>query len=596
MEHAMPGSDPTQNQRKQRPEDYEAIVEALREGQVDAVVGKGGIALLRLAETERQLRHSQARLHVALEASGGGVYERAVPPCDDDYHSDRWAGMLGYRSEELPAHDRLLDWWLERVHPEDRPPAERTYRDFLEGTAECYDLEMRLRHRQGHWVWVRDVARAIERDAQRRVRRLAGMLFDITERKAAEAALRQLNATLEQQVAARTALAEQRAHDLRRLAAELSDAEHRERKRLAKLLHDDLQQLLIAVRLRLPVLAEVDPAEREQHLAKVDQLLVECLAASRNLTQELSPLVLQIGTVAEAIEWLAEWFREKHGLAVAVEARNELPDVPEHLRIFVFQAVRELLVNVIKHSGKLVSRVRLTARDGWLTVQVDDCGEGFEPEPVEARLRQPEGFGLFHIRERLDALGGRLIMEATPQGGASFRFVIPLAEDGPSLVDAAEPSRPEMVARGARRQSDDPVRLLVVEDHAVVREGLVGLLHSHAEFHVIGEAADGEQAVQMAARLRPDAIIMDVNMPVMDGIEATRRIKRAHGDIVIIGLSFHVEDAVGRAMVEAGADTYVSKHAPGNDFLAAVRAACLPCPQLAGTARAGQQCPPDNPG
>ena len=574
MEDAMPENAPPYDQQKQRLEELQAIVDVLREGQVDAVVGKGGIALLRLAEAERQLRHSQTRLHVALEASGGGVYERAIPPCDDDYHSERWAGMLGYRLEELPSHERLLGWVFDQIHLEDRPPIERAYRDFLAGTTDRYDVEMRIRHKHGHWVWTHDVARAIDRDTGGRVRHLAGMMSDITERKQAEAALTQLNATLEQQVAARTALAEQRAHDLRRLTAQLNHAEHHERKRLAKLLHDDLQQLLIAARLRLPVLVEVGPAEREQHLAKIDQLLVECLAASRSLTHELSPPVLQMGTLVEAIAWLAEWFGEKHGLAVTVEAQNELPEMPEHLRIFVFQAVRELLFNVIKHSGKLIARVGLTAREGWLTVQVDDCGQGFDPKPVAARLHQPEGFGLFQIWERVDALGGRLIIEATPQSGASFRFVVPLAEEATLRGGSEEAYPPEMAARRARRHGDGPVRLLIVEDHTVVREGLIGLLDSHREFQVIGEAADGEQAVQMADRLHPDAILMDVNMPKMDGIEATRRIKRAHADIVIIALSFHGDDA-GRAMIEAGADTHVSKHASREEFLAAIRAACL---------------------
>jgi signal transduction histidine kinase len=118
---------------------------------------------------------------------------------------------------------------------------------------------------------------------------------ELAARRRAEDDLHRLNESLEQQVAERTAVAEQRAHGLQRLAAELNEAEHRERQRLAKLLHNDLQQLLLAVKLRLPVLMECPRDELEQHVARIDQLLAECLSTSRNLTHELSPRCFRSG-------------------------------------------------------------------------------------------------------------------------------------------------------------------------------------------------------------------------------------------------------------------------------------------------------------
>jgi len=428
--------------------------------------------------------------------------------------------------------------------------------------------------KDGRTVPIEDSAAPIL-DAAGRVIGAVLVFHDVTEKRRAEEAVRELNETLEEQVAERTAVAERRARDLRRLAAELSHAEHRERTRLAKLLHDDLQQLLLAARLHISALIDGPRDQVEQHIATIDELVQTCQKTSRNLTQELSPPILQCGTLADVIEWLGGWFGERHGLQVAVEIRNDLLPTPEPLRVFLFQAVRELLVNVIKHSGKTAAKVGLFAQNGQLSVQVEDDGEQFDPRAVETRLQRPEGFGLFNIRERVDAFGGRLEIQATPRGGACFRLVMPVAEEPETLLEdgrlgaevAPGPARTPRARGGA-------VHLMIVDDHTVVREGFVSLLDRQPDFEVIGEAADGEQAVQQAEALRPDVIVMDVNMPTMDGVEATRRIKSRQPGIVIVGLSLFEDEAVARAMVEAGADTYVSKHAPAEDVVEAIRGDC----------------------
>jgi len=407
-------------------------------------------------------------------------------------------------------------------------------------------------------------------------RRVAILFNDITDREETDARLRELNENLEARVAERAAIAERRARDLRRLAAELSEAEHRERRRLAKLLHDDLQQLLLAIKLRLPVLVEGPQDQIEQHVQRLDELIGECVNTSRNLTQELSPPVLQCGTLSEVIQWLGGWFADKYGLTVAVDTRGELPPLPDHLRVFLFQAVRELLFNVVKHSGKMEARIGLSSQDGYLRIQVEDDGDGFDPEAVEHRLQEPQGFGLFNIRERLEALLGRVEIQRTPQGGACFRLVVPMAEDSESLLEDTEPQQVKMATHPVRKShpEDGALRLLVADDHAVVREGFGSLLERQPDFEVIGEAADGEEAIRQAEALRPDAIIMDVNMPNVGGVEATRRITERQPEIVIVGLSLHEDQSIARAMTEAGADAFVSKHAPAKDLIEAIRQAC----------------------
>jgi two-component system CheB/CheR fusion protein len=214
------------------------------------------------------------------------------------------------------------------------------------------------------------------------------------------------------------------------LAGELSEIEHRERTRLADLLHDDVQQLLTAARFRLTVLLKAPADQLEQHGSKIEELLATCLQASRNLSLELSPPVLQQGTLLESIKWLTDWFEEKHKFSVALTAEDALPSAPEPIRLFLFNAIRELLFNAVKHSGKREARVEICFREGCLTVRVDDDGESFDPAEVRRYLETPRSFGLFNIRERLAALDGQMEIHNSPRGGASFWLSVPLDGHG----------------------------------------------------------------------------------------------------------------------------------------------------------------------
>ena len=103
------------------------------------------------------------------------------------------------------------------------------------------------------------------------------------------------------------------------------------------------------------------------------------------------------------------------------------------------------------------------------------------------------------------------------------------------------------------------ITILIADDHASVRQGLRRFLQRHENFSVVGEAQTGVEAVHLALRLHPSVVLMDINMPVMDGLQATREIKQAHPRSIIIGLSSHTGLALQLAMEEAGAWTYLTK-------------------------------------
>src|SRR5262249_48082150 len=137
-------------------------------------------------------------------------------------------------------------------------------------------------------------------------------------------------------------------------------------------------------------------------------------------------------------------------------------------------------------------------------------------------------FGLFSIRERMLAIGGRLEIESSPGRGMTSRLILPLThgEGGDEIRE--RPTEGDRHAESVA-QEGTCIRVLLVDDHPMIREGLRGLLDVHEDLTIVGEACDGEEALSLTDKLRPDCVIMDLNMPRMDGIEATRRLKAAFG-------------------------------------------------------------------
>jgi signal transduction histidine kinase/CheY-like chemotaxis protein len=379
-----------------------------------------------------------------------------------------------------------------------------------------------------------------------------------------EKRLRELNKTLEQRIAERTAKLEQQAQELRQLTHELTDAEQRERKRLARILHDGLQQILMAVEITLTMLGMDNESEE---LEQARELVSEAVQISRSLAYELAPPVLYESTFTEALAWLARWFGEKHHFNVNVNIATDLPTLTENAKVFLFNAIRELLLNSVKHSGVQEAVVHCAkGGDDWWQIEVQDAGKGFNPVNLNTAYLHDEadierGFGLLSIRERLISLGGSLEITSEPDTGAHFMIRFP--------VSAAEPDKSQPRTKARHEEADAPdlaarregrsVRILVVDDHRVVREALAAMLQRQTHFEVIGEAGDGAEAVELAEQLKPDVILMDITMPHMNGIEATRRIKEKHPTIYIVGLSLHDEADKAQAMRRAGATTYLQK-------------------------------------
>jgi PAS domain S-box-containing protein len=479
------------------------------------------------------------------------------------WYNQRWYEYTGTTFEEMQG------WGWQKVHhPDHVQRVAEKFRRHLQ-TGEVWEDIFPLRGEDGTYRWF--LSRAVPvRDEQGKVLRWFGTNTDITEQRKADEALRELTRTLETRVAQRTQELQRRALQLQKLTLQLSQAEDRERKRLAEVLHDDLQQLLVAATFHLSMLSRRvrhDPSQRAIS-AKVDQILHDAIEKARGLSHELSPAVLHHTNLVETFTWLAGQVKAKHGLIVRVDAFSEVTVQSDALNALLYKAAQEMLLNVVKHARVNEARIRVRRVGRCVCLSVSDHGRGFDPR----KLGETAGFGLLNLRERIELLGGRIKINSARGKGVTVHIVVPDGDrPGTDVQVKARPNGRTKGGKVSQGPSRFRLRVLLADDHKIVREGMASLLQEEANILVVGQAANGREAVDLADRLRPDVVVIDVAMPLINGDEATRQIKTHLPQTRVIALSMHEESDMVERMHRAGAESYVLKTAPSEELLAAIR-------------------------
>jgi PAS domain S-box-containing protein len=397
------------------------------------------------------------------------------------------------------------------------------------------------------------------RDRTGRVIGGADMMIDLTDRKQAEQQLQRLAAESDQRVLERTGELLSSQKQLRALASDLTLTEQRERRRLATELHDYLAQLVVASRIRvsqaIPLIS--DPSVSAS-LASVDQMLDQALTYTRSLVAELSPHILYQFGLSKSLVWLGDQMKQ-HGLQVTVITHPGSLKMADDQAVLLFQSVRELLLNVAQHADTDRAVVTISVDDEHeLWICVEDHGRGFETGRLFQAEEWQNKFGLLSIRERMRLLGGACEVSSSPGAGTLAILRLPLSAD--CLEPSALSGTPLSAATTkASEVSGRVVRVLLVDDHAMVRQGLRSILDDYEDLEVVGEAADGQDAVVLARSLHPDVVIMDVNLPLIDGIQATRILRQEQSCRTVIGISVRNDPEVGMAMTDAGAVAFLTK-------------------------------------
>ncbi|MGZ9189197.1 MAG: response regulator [Nitrospira sp.] len=531
----------------------EDTLQAIRTGGVDAlaVTGPKGVKIYTIEGADHPYRlfvESMCEGAVTIDRQGTLVYANQT-------FADLIGQILG---------KTVGTQFIHCVQPSDRPQFEKLLR---ESHSQNRRPELSLLHRTGESIPVQLSARPTSLQSGEFY---CLVVTDLREQRVRERELHQSHARL------------------RALANELNVAEQRERTRLAGELHDYLAQLLVVLRMKLRQMAPlVTSGKAETLLKEADHILTQSLDYTRSLVAELAPPALHDFGLTQALAWLASQMQQ-HGLHVRLTSQQDVLAIPEDQAMLLFQSVRELLFNVLKHAQVKQATVSVSITPNHeLHLSVTDEGCGFELNRIQQT--DPKRFGLFSLRERLAAMGGRFELHSTVGQGTQALLVTPYWP-APSMVSSQGPVANGKPSQSGRERSEEDaehgpghspamphpvphIRVLLVDDHAMVRQGLCSVLKEYEDVVVAGEACNGAEALDQVEALHPSVVVMDINMPKMNGIQATAVIKARHPDISVIGLSVQAGGLNEEAMKQAGAVTLLTKEAAVDELYSAIQAA-----------------------
>jgi PAS domain S-box-containing protein len=487
-----------------------------------------------------RLARSEQQLSLAMRGAALGLWDWQVAT-GEVHVNERWAEMLGYRVEEIEPH---MDSWRALVHPDDWAAIDAALLPHLRGDTDSYRCEHRLRHRDGHWVWVLDAGRVVERDAGGRALRALGIQLDVTDRRHAIDALEASRRDLEDRVQERT-------RALQQATAEAHAASEAKSAFLANISHEirtPMNAIVGLTRLLARSAHDTEEAERIAKISGAADHLMTLIGDVLDLSKieaghmELEQLPLALPELLRQALGLFGAQAQAKGIALRLVAGG-LPERllgdPTRLR----QAVLNLVANAVKFtdSGEVMLAVTQLPNDDGdahavkLRFEVSDTGPGFGPDvarrlfsafeqgdPTIARRHGGTGLGLAITRRIAEMMGGEVGLASKPGRGARFWFTARFAidqrprgfEEGPSLrLPAAERLRLRHHGR----------RVLLVEDNLVNQEIALAVLAQAALQVTVAD--DGAAALAAAAAGGFDAVLMDLHLPDMDGFEVTRRLQ-----------------------------------------------------------------------
>jgi len=268
------------------------------------------------------------------------------------------------------------------------------------------------------------------RDQRGRASGMWAIIRDISERKRMETALQQAHDELENRVVERTAALAAANEQIKMMSFKLLRAQEQERARIAAELHDQVGQSLLLAKMKLDMLAsELNNTGKRSSADDISSLLETSIHDIRSLTFGMRPPLLDTAGIETALEWLCTTLHKDYNLLIECSCICSQIPLSRETRYSLFQAVRELLLNVAKHAGVSKANLTLRIRDNKLVVNVSDSGNGFDQPVPHNQVTQGGGFGLFNVQQRIEQLGGSITIASKTGEGTSVTLNIPLEEN-----------------------------------------------------------------------------------------------------------------------------------------------------------------------
>jgi PAS domain S-box-containing protein len=368
---------------------------------------------------------------------------------------------------------------------------------------------------------------------------------------------------------------------LRKLSARLLTLQDEERRRIARDLHDITGQKLAVQSMGLSQVLNRKPSRLDE---ESQCILSECATLSRQVGEEIRtlsyllhpPLLDELG-LASAVRWYAEGFEQRTGIRVKVEVASDFVRLPADVEVTLFRIIQESLTNVQRYSGsqKAYVRVKLVSKD--IEVQIGDYGKGIPACILDQKTGKiaPLGVGIQGMRERMRQLGGRLEISSRANIGTEVTATLPISRQ--QTVARSESAGTTSSSPGRRTESADAIqgilrkRILIADDHEMLRRGVRSMLEKESAWEVCGEAVNGQEAIDKATALSPDLVILDINMPVLNGLVAVRQILFNRPQTKILIFTVHDSDQTLKEIHAAGAHGYLSKSNASEDLLRVVK-------------------------
>jgi len=380
---------------------------------------------------------------------------------------------------------------------------------------------------------------------------------DLTEHRKREAQLADTNERLRSEIAERHRVEKA----FRQLTGRVLNLQDEERRRIARDLHESTSQSLNRLVLNL---AYVQKEAQFEGTSAVAKMLAESMEVAQQVSKEirdlshlLYPPALDHMGLIPAMQAHAARTSEVTEIEITHDLPTEMPRLPRETAIALFRVVQESLENVRRHSGSKTAEIRLARHHGAVLLEVKDQGAGMPPDLLAEPAASVAGLGVgvAGMRERLRQLGGRLEIKSG-EGGTTVRATVPVTEK-----EGLKTSRPA----GA------PLRILIADDAEVVRRSVRAVFEVEPDLAVVGEAANGHEAIERTVELQPDIVVLDLTMPRMGGLEASRQIRVVVPSARIVVLSQDDSPETVREARNAGALGYILKSDAARELMAGVR-------------------------